>query len=74
MDDAKGLWVQKLPEVLWAIRTTATEAMGETLFSMAFGTEVVLPIKTLIPSGRVENFYATTNEERRERADLYNQV
>ncbi|XP_004306172.1 PREDICTED: uncharacterized protein LOC101308605 [Fragaria vesca subsp. vesca] len=83
-DDAKGLWAQKLPEVLWAIRTTATEAMGETPFSMAFGTEAVLPIETSIPLGRVENFDATTNEglrlnidlieEKRERADLHNQV
>ena len=89
LDDAKGLWVQKLPEVLWAIRTTTTEATGEatgeTPFSIAFGTETILPIETLIPSGRVENFDAATNEEclrlsidlieeRRERADLHNQV
>ncbi|XP_024177714.1 uncharacterized protein LOC112183573 [Rosa chinensis] len=26
LDKAKGLWVAKLPKVLWAIRTTATEA------------------------------------------------
>ncbi|XP_004292235.1 PREDICTED: uncharacterized protein LOC101310195 [Fragaria vesca subsp. vesca] len=52
---------------------------------MAFGTEAVLPIETSIPSGRVKNFDATTNgeglrlnidliEEKRERADLHNQV
>ncbi|KAL6225803.1 hypothetical protein ACLB2K_004652 [Fragaria x ananassa] len=85
LDDAKGLWAQKLPEVLWAIRTTATEATGETPFSMAFGTEAVLPVETLIPSGRVENFDAATNkeglrlnvdlvEERRDMADMHNQV
>nr|XP_011463623.1 PREDICTED: uncharacterized protein LOC101300244 [Fragaria vesca subsp. vesca] len=85
LDDAKGLWAQKLPEVLWAIKTTTTEATGETPFSMAFGTEVVLPIETSIPSGRVKNFNATTNEEglhlnidlieeKRKRADLHNQV
>ncbi|XP_004295940.1 PREDICTED: uncharacterized protein LOC101299568 [Fragaria vesca subsp. vesca] len=66
-------------------QTNATEATGETPFSMAFGTEAVLPIETSIPSGRVENFDATTNEEglrlnidfikeKRERADLHNQV
>nr|XP_011457630.1 PREDICTED: uncharacterized protein LOC105349506 [Fragaria vesca subsp. vesca] len=85
LDDAKSLWAQKLPEVLWVIRTTTTEATGETPFSMAFGTEAVLPIETSIPSGRVENFDATTNEEglrlnidlieeRKEKADLHNQV
>nr|XP_011463607.1 PREDICTED: uncharacterized protein LOC105351323 [Fragaria vesca subsp. vesca] len=85
LDDAKGMWAQKLPEVLWAIRTTAIETTGETPFSMAFGTEAVLPIETSIPSGKVKNFDATTNEEglclnidliveKRERADLHNQV
>ena len=85
LDDTKGMWAQKLPEVLWAIKTTTTEATGETPFSMAFGTDAVLPIETLIPSGRVENFGAATNEEglrlnidfikeSRERADLHNQV
>ena len=59
--------------------------MRETLFCMAFGTKAVLPIETSLPSGRVENFDATTNEEGlqlninlieeiRERADLHNQI
>ncbi|KAL6214918.1 hypothetical protein ACLB2K_014350 [Fragaria x ananassa] len=85
LDDAKGLWAQKLLGVLWEIRTTTIEATGETLLCMAFGTEVVLSIETYIPLSRVENFDATTNEqglqlnidlieERQERADLHNQV
>ncbi|XP_062006073.1 uncharacterized protein LOC133723274 [Rosa rugosa] len=63
LDDANGLWASKLPEVLWAIRTTAIEATGETPFCMAFGFEAVLPIETQIPSARIEYFDAGTNEE-----------
>ncbi|XP_062005650.1 uncharacterized protein LOC133722800 [Rosa rugosa] len=42
LDKTKGLWASKLPEVLWAIRTTATEATGETPFCMAFGYEAFI--------------------------------
>ncbi|XP_024195642.1 uncharacterized protein LOC112198758 [Rosa chinensis] len=63
LDKAKGLWVFKLPEVLWAIRTTATETTGETPFCMAFGFEAILPIETQIQSPRIEYFDAGTNAE-----------
>ncbi|CAL9019889.1 unnamed protein product [Prunus brigantina] len=39
LDKAKGAWPEKLPEALWAIRTSYRTATGETLFSMAFGSE-----------------------------------
>ncbi|XP_024200642.1 uncharacterized protein LOC112203984 [Rosa chinensis] len=63
LDEAKGLWASKLPEVLWAIRTMTTEATGETPFCMAFGSEAVLPIETQIQSPRIEYFDAGTNSE-----------
>ncbi|XP_061993706.1 uncharacterized protein LOC133711622 [Rosa rugosa] len=83
LDDAKGLWVEKLPEVLWAIRTTPTEANGETPFCMSFGTEAVIPVEQEVQSDRVACFNALTNseglkldfdllEERCERAHLHN--
>ncbi|KAL6125520.1 hypothetical protein ACLB2K_073577 [Fragaria x ananassa] len=85
LDDAKGLWAEMLPKALWAIRTTATESTGETPFSLAFGTEAVIPIEVTVPTGRVEGYDEQTNaeglqlnmdliEERRDRADLHNQV
>nr|XP_011457439.1 PREDICTED: uncharacterized protein LOC105349449 [Fragaria vesca subsp. vesca] len=85
LGDAKGSWAQKLPETLWAIRTTATEYTGETPFSLAFGTEAVIPIELTVPSGRVEGYNKDTNteglqlnsdliEEKRDKADLHNQV
>ncbi|XP_024178094.1 protein NYNRIN-like [Rosa chinensis] len=50
-------------EMLWAIRTMATEATGEIPFCMAFGSEVVLPIETQIQSPRIEYFDTGTNSE-----------
>ncbi|XP_062012277.1 uncharacterized protein LOC133728861 [Rosa rugosa] len=62
-DDAKGLWAERLPEVLWAIRTTPTSANGETPFCMMFGTEAVLPIEVTQPTARVEGYCPKTNDE-----------
>ncbi|KAI5322920.1 hypothetical protein L3X38_031992 [Prunus dulcis] len=41
LDKAKGAWPEKLPEALWAIRTSYRTSTGETPFSMAFGSEAV---------------------------------
>ena len=83
LEDAKGLWAEKLPEVLWALRTTPTEANGESPFLMTFGSEAVIPVEMEVPSDRVQLFDRETNdegirlnmdllEERRERAHLRN--
>ena len=38
LEDLKGKWVEYLPEVLWAYRTTCKSATQETPFALAFGT------------------------------------
>ena len=45
LEDLKGKWVEYLPEVLWAYRTTRKSATQETPFALAFGTEAVAPIE-----------------------------
>ncbi|CAL9010974.1 unnamed protein product [Prunus brigantina] len=42
LEKAKGAWPEKLPEALWAIRTSYRTATEETPFSMAFGSKAVL--------------------------------
>ena len=41
LEDLKGKWVEYLPEVLWAYRTTRKSTTQETSFALAFGTEAV---------------------------------
>ena len=36
-------WIEELPIVLWAVRTTANRDTGETPFFLVYGAEVVLP-------------------------------
>ncbi|KAL0308954.1 UNVERIFIED_CONTAM: hypothetical protein Sradi_5837700 [Sesamum radiatum] len=43
LDGAKGSWVEELPGVLWAYRTTPRTATGETLFCLVYGSEAIIP-------------------------------
>ncbi|XP_024171498.1 protein NYNRIN-like [Rosa chinensis] len=83
LEDKKGLWAEKLPEVLWVIRTTPTSANSETPFCMVFGIEAVLLVEVTQPTARIDGHNATTNiagvnldkdllEEKRDKAHLHN--
>ena len=63
LDDAKGKWVEELPHVLWAYRTTPRKSTGETPFSMSYGAEVVIPIETGFPTLRTQSFNPNNNNE-----------
>ncbi|KAL0427334.1 UNVERIFIED_CONTAM: hypothetical protein Slati_2908200 [Sesamum latifolium] len=43
LEGAKGSWVEELPGVLWAYRTTLRSATGETPFCLVCESEEVIP-------------------------------
>ena len=59
LDDVKGRWVEELPHVLWTYRTTPWWSTRETLFSMSYGAEAVIPIETCFPTLRTQTFIPT---------------
>ena len=63
LEDLKGKWVEYLPEVLWAYRTTQKSATRETLFALAFGTEAVALIEVGLKSPRIELATVEHNDE-----------
>ena len=63
LEDLKGKWVEYLPEVLWAYRTTRKSATQETPFALAFGTEAVAPVEIGLKSPRIELASVEHNEE-----------
>ncbi|XP_034225527.1 uncharacterized protein LOC117635292 [Prunus dulcis] len=63
LDKAKGAWPEKLPEALWAIRTSYRTSTGETPFSLTFGSEAVVPVEIGKPSYQTKNFAPKPNEE-----------
>ncbi|GJV24046.1 reverse transcriptase domain-containing protein [Tanacetum coccineum] len=62
-------WVDELPQVLWAHRTTLKSSNGKTPFSLVYGSEVVVPIKISVETKRIKEFEARQNEKKR-REDL----
>ena len=70
-----GAWVEHLPHVLWAYRTTPGRATGRTPFSMAYGMEAVLPLARKIPNARLRAFVPSNNEALiRAEADLIEEL
>ena len=63
LEDLKRKWVEYLPEVLWAHRTTHKLATQETPFALAFGTEAVAPVEVGLKSPRIEFASTEHNEE-----------
>ena len=63
LEDLKGKWVEYLPEVLWAYRTTRKSATQETPFALAFATEAVDPVKVRLKSPRIELANIKHNKE-----------
>ena len=63
LDDAKGKWVEELPHVLWTYRTTPRRSTGETLFSMTYGVEAIIPLETGFPMSRTSSFNPRDNDK-----------
>ena len=63
LDDAKGRWVEESPHVFWTYRTTPRQSTGETLFSMTYEAEAVIPLETGFPTLRTSAFTSDGNDE-----------
>ena len=63
LEDLNGKWVEYLPEVLWAYRTTRKSATQETPFAPAFGTKAVDPVEVGLKYLRIELANIKHNEE-----------
>jgi hypothetical protein len=62
------IWVQELPSVLWALRTTLSRATGHTPFSLLYESEAMVPIKLEHKSFCVQHF----NEEQSDDSQVHN--
>ena len=52
LEKAKGRWVEELPSVLWAYRTTLERPTGNTPFALAYGIDAVIPTEIGMPTAR----------------------
>ena len=75
LEGVKGVWLEELPSVLWAYRTTTRIPTGETPFRLAYGSEVVIPIDVGLTNYRVDNHDERRSDETmRLQLDLLNEV
>ena len=63
LEGAKGIWLEELPSILWAYRTTARAPTGETPFRLTYGSEAVIPAEVGLTSYRVHNHDENKNNE-----------
>ena len=50
LDSAKGKWVEELPGVLWAYRTTTRKPTDISPFALTYGIEAVIPTEIGLPT------------------------
>nr|CAD39966.2 OSJNBa0072D08.5 [Oryza sativa Japonica Group] len=62
-------WIEELPAVLWANRTTPSRATGETPFFLVYGAEAVLPSELTLRSPRA-TMYCEADQDQLHRDDL----
>ena len=63
LDGAKGRWAEEVPNILWAYRTTPRRSTWETLFSLTYRPETVIPAEMNLCSARVAGFDLVQNDE-----------
>ncbi|XP_071699824.1 uncharacterized protein [Rutidosis leptorrhynchoides] len=54
-------WVDGVPYILWAHRTTPKRSTGETPFNLVNGTEAVIPAEIRVPTQRILAFDTESN-------------
>ena len=75
LEGAKGIWLEELPSVLWAYRTTARTPTKETPFRLIYGNESVILAEIRLTSYRVDNHDEARNDEAiRLQLDLVDEV
>ncbi|XP_075654907.1 uncharacterized protein LOC142625084 [Castanea sativa] len=62
LDEAKGKWVDELPHVLWTYHTTPHYSTRETLFSMNYGSEAVIPLEARLSKSKTSLFDPDKND------------
>src|SRR5438128_1094325 len=58
-------WIEKLPVVLWSIKTTPSRATGETPFFLVYGAEAVLPSELAFGSPRASQYTESEQDDQR---------
>lgn len=65
LDALKGKWMEQLENFFWALRTTPKKVIGETPFSLVYGSKAVTLTEIAVTSHKVKYFEGIINDEQR---------
>lgn len=63
IEDVRTKWLDELPSILWAYRTTPRTTTQETPFALTYRVEAIIPAEIGIPSNRIQGFITKDNNE-----------
>ncbi|XP_072076442.1 uncharacterized protein [Arachis hypogaea] len=72
LDDAKGLWAELIPEVLWGYNTTPQTSTKETPFRLVYGSEAMIPLE--ISQNSIRTCINNQDEARRSELDIIEEI
>ncbi|XP_025611902.1 uncharacterized protein [Arachis hypogaea] len=72
LDDAKGLWAELIPEVLWGYNTTPQTSTKETPFRLVYGSEAMIPLE--ISQESIRTHTDNHDEARRVELDIIEEI
>ncbi|XP_025635816.1 uncharacterized protein [Arachis hypogaea] len=71
-DDAKGLWADLIPEVLWGYNTTPQSSTKETPFRLVYGSEAMIPLE--ISQSSIRTQLGEHDQARRAELDIIEEI
>jgi len=75
LEKAKGVWAEEVPRIVWAYHTMLQSSTMETPFSLAYESDVVIPVEIHESSPCFLSFVAEeSNEERKVNLDLLDEA
>lgn len=75
LGQAKGLWIEEIPEILWRYHCTLQSTTKETAYRLTYGSDVMIPVELGKTSFRRQQFDENLNNEKlRANLDLIHKV
>ncbi|XP_016206511.1 uncharacterized protein LOC107646883 [Arachis ipaensis] len=72
LDDAKGLWAELVPEILWGYNTSVHSTTKETPFCLVYGSDAMIPVE--ISQNSLRTQHEAHDDSRRAELDLVKEV
>lgn len=65
LEERSNRWVNELPAILWAVRTSARDPTKETTYAMVFGSKAISLAELALPLYRVSTYDSESNKRQR---------